>query len=141
MDKRISQQFPREKKRYGNRFGKFLPPKGMLVAEYDIAAELGCIMTEGTGVEYFNALMVATKYNPCDGCARWEYKTGPDCKCFQFTHTAFRDAKAVIAKAEKNLAELHTRKRERCYCGLRIRGSVEAHEASEQHQRRLAAKK
>jgi len=135
MDKRITQQFPKESNRKN---AKYLPPKGMLVAQYPEAKAAGCIQAESEEL-FYNGLMQATKFNPCDGCSVWDRK-GPACPCFNQYHTAVRDAKAVVAKEERKQKELHTRHVERCPdCGLRIRGSKEGHESGQQHLQRMKA--
>ncbi len=132
MDKRLAVKFPREA---GKGWRGFLPPVGILKAEFHEAAPAGCI--QATMSVYFDGLMKVTKYNPCNGCPAWKAK-GPTCECFQQYHSAFRAAKAKITAEEASQKELHTRVIERCTdCGLRVRGPN--HKEGKHHLQRIAA--
>jgi len=136
MDKRIIGQF--EKKSGKSRRKQYVAPTGVLKVFFDDAKRTKCI--QATEANSFDAIMVATRYNPCDGCAEWAHN-GPECKCFQEYHSAFRAAKAALASAVQKQKDLHTRVVTRCACGLRIRGTVAGHEAGQQHLRRVKGNK
>lgn len=135
MDKRLLEQFDKELG-WGRR--DFLPPIGILKAEFNEAGAADCMQARPLLPKAcFDSLMSVTKFNPCNGCSTWQ-QIGPECQCFQQYHTAFRAAKAKVAAGERRQNELHTRVIERCTeCGLRVRGPN--HSTGKHHTERVAA--
>lgn len=101
------------------------PPNGRLTGSFEELFAEGCIQTgcdvhktakeaEGNFLMLFNALMLSTNGNMCDGCPMYE---GGTCKAFRKFHSGSPHRQ----KATKPEITVITRKR--CPdCGLKIRG-------------------
>lgn len=82
--------------------GRYLDPQGQLTGSFTQLMEAECIQAENRELEQlFQALMIATKRNPCDGCPVWGNK-GPECKAFQQYHTAYVQTVAAHQQAVKD---------------------------------------
>ena len=118
-------------------------PRGRLNGDFDQLFSLGCIQT-GADVHsdigsahyqfgsLFEALMIATSSNPCDGCPAY---AGGKCRAFRALHSqAHAETRAVFFNSMASRATV-----KKCsVCGCRIRGKN--HEEGTHHKQRVKAR-